>query len=100
MGIEPITSRFYSHTLRLRATTGLNVLVIYLIMICLQGSMENIPAGYEPVSLIEALNGPPPPRTRPPVAPAIASPDTDTASQVNCLTIDFILDINFDLYFC
>lgn len=45
--------------------------------------MENIPAGYEPVSLIEALNGP---RARPaPVvqpAPAIASPDTDTASQV------------------
>ncbi|CAH2240384.1 jg2993, partial [Pararge aegeria aegeria] len=46
------------------------------------GSMENIPAGYEPVSLIEALNGPPPARVRPPpAAPAIASPDTDTASQ-------------------
>ncbi|XP_069365522.1 E3 ubiquitin-protein ligase MGRN1 isoform X1 [Maniola hyperantus] len=46
------------------------------------GSMENIPAGYEPVSLIEALNGPPPARVRPPPpAPAIASPDTDTASQ-------------------
>ncbi|CAH0718760.1 unnamed protein product, partial [Brenthis ino] len=45
------------------------------------GSMENIPAGYEPVSLIEALNGPPPPRARAPPAPAIASPDTDTASQ-------------------
>ncbi|XP_052737474.1 E3 ubiquitin-protein ligase MGRN1 [Bicyclus anynana] len=46
------------------------------------GSMENIPAGYEPVSLIEALNGPPPARARPPpAAPAIASPDTDTASQ-------------------
>ncbi|CAF4843844.1 unnamed protein product [Pieris macdunnoughi] len=46
------------------------------------GSMENIPAGYEPVSLIEALNGP---RARvaplAPPAPAIASPDTDTASQ-------------------
>ncbi|XP_072943431.1 E3 ubiquitin-protein ligase MGRN1 isoform X2 [Epargyreus clarus] len=48
------------------------------------GSMENIPAGYEPVSLIEALNGPPAARARPPppaAAPAIASPDTDTASQ-------------------
>ncbi|XP_026501508.1 probable E3 ubiquitin-protein ligase MGRN1 [Vanessa tameamea] len=46
------------------------------------GSMENIPAGYEPVSLLEALNGPPPARTRvAPPAPAIASPDTDTASQ-------------------
>ncbi|CAH2086857.1 unnamed protein product [Euphydryas editha] len=45
------------------------------------GSMENIPAGYEPVSLLEALNGPPPARARPPAAPAIASPDTDTASQ-------------------
>ncbi|CAK1552632.1 unnamed protein product [Leptosia nina] len=46
------------------------------------GSMENIPAGYEPVSLIEALNGPrarPPPLAPP--APTIASPDTDTASQ-------------------
>ncbi|XP_013140746.1 PREDICTED: RING finger protein 157 [Papilio polytes] len=48
------------------------------------GSMENIPAGYEPVSLLEALNGPsararPPPAPAP--APAIASPDTDTASQ-------------------
>ncbi|CAH0747862.1 unnamed protein product [Diatraea saccharalis] len=47
------------------------------------GSLENIPAGYEPVSLLEALNGPhaarAPPAPRP--APAIASPDTDTASQ-------------------
>lgn len=48
--------------------------------------MENIPAGYEPVSLLEALNGPsararPPPAPAP--APAIASPDTDTASQVS-----------------
>ncbi|XP_041977677.1 E3 ubiquitin-protein ligase MGRN1 isoform X2 [Aricia agestis] len=42
------------------------------------GSMENIPAGYECVSLIEALNGPAPRR---PPAPAMASPDTDTASQ-------------------
>ncbi|KAJ2952503.1 hypothetical protein O0L34_g6822 [Tuta absoluta] len=47
------------------------------------GSMENIPPGYEPVSLIEALNGPGS-RPHPPAplpAPAIASPDTDTASQ-------------------
>ncbi|KAJ0180280.1 hypothetical protein K1T71_003684 [Dendrolimus kikuchii] len=49
------------------------------------GSMENIPLGYEPVSLIEALNGPhparalAPPQTKP--VPTIASPDTDTASQ-------------------
>ncbi|XP_063620683.1 probable E3 ubiquitin-protein ligase MGRN1 [Cydia splendana] len=45
------------------------------------GSMENIPAGYEPVSLMEALNGPHPPRAPPQLQPAIASPDTDTASQ-------------------
>ncbi|XP_063359953.1 probable E3 ubiquitin-protein ligase MGRN1 [Cydia amplana] len=45
------------------------------------GSMENIPSGYEPVSLIEALNGPHPARAPPALAPAIASPDTDTASQ-------------------
>ncbi|KAL0841748.1 hypothetical protein ABMA28_014014 [Loxostege sticticalis] len=47
------------------------------------GSMENIPAGYEPVSLLEALNGPHPARhvPAPRPAPAIASPDTDTASQ-------------------
>ncbi|XP_032513495.2 E3 ubiquitin-protein ligase MGRN1 [Danaus plexippus] len=45
------------------------------------GSMENIPAGYEPVSLIEALNGPAARPRPPPAAPAIASPDTDTASQ-------------------
>ncbi|GBP66593.1 E3 ubiquitin ligase RNF157 [Eumeta japonica] len=47
------------------------------------GSMENIPPGYEPVSLIEALNGPHPPRPppAPPANPTIASPDTDTASQ-------------------
>ncbi|KAI5635477.1 zinc finger, c3HC4 type (RING finger) domain-containing protein [Phthorimaea operculella] len=47
------------------------------------GSMENIPPGYEPVSLIEALNGPGS-RPHPPAAlpaPTIASPDTDTASQ-------------------
>lgn len=51
--------------------------------------MENIPAGYEPVSLIEALNGPPPARARPPpAAPAIASPDTDTASQVHYPSVD------------
>ncbi|XP_013197638.1 E3 ubiquitin-protein ligase MGRN1 [Amyelois transitella] len=41
------------------------------------GSMENIPAGYEPVSLLEALNGPGSPAPR----PAMASPDTDTAEQ-------------------
>lgn len=54
--------------------------------------MDNIPAGYEPVSLIEALNGPHPARALPPPAalnnaPTIASPDTDTASQVGKLTI-------------
>lgn len=47
------------------------------------GSTENIPAGYEPVSLLEALNGPHPARALLPArpAPTIASPDTDTASQ-------------------
>ncbi|KAF9822423.1 hypothetical protein SFRURICE_017698 [Spodoptera frugiperda] len=47
------------------------------------GSTENIPLGYEPVSLLEALNGPHPARALPAPrpAPAIASPDTDTASQ-------------------
>lgn len=48
-----------------------------------QGSMENIPPGYEAVSLIEALNGPHPRAARP--APAIASPDTDTTEQVNTM---------------
>ncbi|XP_059061789.1 E3 ubiquitin-protein ligase MGRN1 [Achroia grisella] len=45
---------------------------------------DHVPAGYEPVSLLEALNGPHPARPLPPpprLAPAIASPDTDTASQ-------------------
>ncbi|XP_012551644.2 E3 ubiquitin-protein ligase MGRN1 isoform X2 [Bombyx mori] len=46
---------------------------------------ESLPPGYEPVSLIEALNGPHPARSAAPTltrtAPAIASPDTDTASQ-------------------
>ncbi|XP_061711686.1 uncharacterized protein LOC133520982 [Cydia pomonella] len=54
------------------------------------GSMENIPAGYEPVSLIEALNGPHPARAPPALAPAIASPDTDTASQVLVHSTDHI----------
>ncbi|CAG4907180.1 unnamed protein product [Colias eurytheme] len=66
------------------------------------GSMENIPAGYEPVSLIEALNGPrprvnpvpaPAPAPTPlapmaplaPLAPAIASPDTDTSQAAEVL---------------
>ncbi|XP_063822129.1 E3 ubiquitin ligase Rnf157 [Ostrinia nubilalis] len=56
------------------------------------GSMENIPAGYEPVSLLEALNGPHPARALPAPrpAPAIASPDTDTASQVHGVTSAFV----------
>lgn len=48
----------------------------------LQGSCENVPAGYEAVSLIEALNGPYTPRTAI-IAPE--SPDTldiDTASAI------------------
>ncbi|VVC96621.1 unnamed protein product [Leptidea sinapis] len=47
------------------------------------GSMENIPAGYEPVSLIEALNGPrrSSPATLAPLAPVLSSPNTDTLSQ-------------------
>ncbi|KAG6448689.1 hypothetical protein O3G_MSEX005649 [Manduca sexta] len=46
--------------------------------------VDGVPPGYEPVSLIEALNGPHGPRALAPPArpaPTIASPDTDTASQ-------------------
>lgn len=46
--------------------------------------MENIPPGYEPVSLLEALNGPHAARTNTTTnntAATIASPDTDTQEQ-------------------
>lgn len=48
-----------------------------------QGSCENIPPGYEAVSLIEALNGPCLPR-QPPVAAVldmVETPETETAVQ-------------------
>ncbi|XP_043283116.1 E3 ubiquitin ligase RNF157 [Venturia canescens] len=50
-----------------------------------EGSSENIPAGYEAVSLIEALNGPCTPRAAvlPPESPD--TPDTDTASAIQAV---------------
>lgn len=47
-----------------------------------QGSCENIPAGYEAVSLIEALNGPYIPRTTVLAPETPDTPDTDTASAI------------------
>lgn len=49
----------------------------------LQGSCENIPAGYEAVSLIEALNGPCPNRSVPTVPPldVAETPDQEVAFQ-------------------
>ncbi|XP_012154045.1 mahogunin ring finger 1 isoform X2 [Megachile rotundata] len=47
-----------------------------------EGSCENIPAGYEAVSLIEALNGPYIPRTAALAPESPDTPDTDTASAI------------------
>lgn len=47
-----------------------------------QGSCENIPSGYEAVSLIEALNGPYTPRTAIIAPESPDTPDTDTASAI------------------
>lgn len=49
----------------------------------LQGSCENIPAGYEAVSLIEALNGPCPTRSVPAAPPldVAETPDQEVAVQ-------------------
>ncbi|XP_070151977.1 E3 ubiquitin ligase Rnf157 isoform X1 [Polyergus mexicanus] len=47
-----------------------------------EGSCENIPSGYEAVSLIEALNGPYIPRTAIIVPESPDTPDTDTASAI------------------
>ncbi|XP_033299103.1 probable E3 ubiquitin-protein ligase MGRN1 isoform X1 [Bombus bifarius] len=47
-----------------------------------EGSCENIPAGYEAVSLIEALNGPYIPRTAVLAPESPDTPDTDTASAI------------------
>nr|XP_050853636.1 E3 ubiquitin ligase Rnf157 isoform X1 [Vespula vulgaris]XP_050853637.1 E3 ubiquitin ligase Rnf157 isoform X1 [Vespula vulgaris] len=47
-----------------------------------EGSCENIPAGYEAVSLIEALNGPYTPRTAVLAPESPDTPDTDTASAI------------------
>ncbi|PNF24909.1 RING finger protein 157 [Cryptotermes secundus] len=48
-----------------------------------QGSCENIPAGYESVSLIEALNGPCPTRSVPAAPPldVAETPDQEVAAQ-------------------
>lgn len=47
-----------------------------------EGSCENIPSGYEAVSLIEALNGPYIPRTAVVAPETPDTPDTDTASAI------------------
>lgn len=47
-----------------------------------EGSCENIPSGYEAVSLIEALNGPYSPRTAVVAPESPDTPDTDTASAI------------------
>ncbi|KOX75946.1 hypothetical protein WN51_12376 [Melipona quadrifasciata] len=47
-----------------------------------EGSCENIPVGYEAVSLIEALNGPYIPRTAVLAPESPDTPDTDTASAI------------------
>lgn len=47
-----------------------------------EGSCENIPSGYEAVSLIEALNGPYIPRTAIIAPESPDTPDTDTASAI------------------
>lgn len=49
---------------------------------CIQGGCENIPSGYEAVSLIEALNGPYTPRTAIIAPESPDTPDTDTASAI------------------
>ncbi|KAH0953474.1 hypothetical protein HN011_008653 [Eciton burchellii] len=47
-----------------------------------EGSCENIPSGYEAVSLIEALNGPYTPRTAIIAPESPDTPDMDTASAI------------------
>lgn len=47
-----------------------------------EGSCENIPSGYEAVSLMEALNGPYIPRTAIIAPESPDTPDTDTASAI------------------
>ncbi|EFN81444.1 E3 ubiquitin ligase RNF157 [Harpegnathos saltator] len=47
-----------------------------------EGGCENIPSGYEAVSLIEALNGPYTPRTAIIAPESPDTPDTDTASAI------------------
>lgn len=62
----------------------------FIFCIILQGSCENIPAGYEPVSLIEALNGPYIIRGVVPTIMALESPDAldgDTASATKAAEI-------------
>ncbi|KAG8036017.1 hypothetical protein G9C98_004596 [Cotesia typhae] len=52
-----------------------------------EGSCENIPSGYEAVSLIEALNGPYTPRVVIPAPESPDTPDNDTASAIQAAEI-------------
>lgn len=56
-------------------------------MIIFKGTCDNVPSGYEAVSLIEALNGPYTPRAAilPPESPD--TPDTDTASAIQAVEV-------------
>lgn len=59
--------------------------IIYLYYLFDQGTCENIPTGYEAVSLIEALNGPYVPRglVIPPESPD--TPDTNHPTPANAI---------------
>ncbi|XP_033231298.1 E3 ubiquitin ligase Rnf157 [Belonocnema kinseyi] len=52
-----------------------------------EGSCENIPSGYEAVSLIEALNGPYTPRATVLPSESPDTPDTDTASAIQAAEV-------------
>ncbi|XP_012265727.1 E3 ubiquitin ligase RNF157 isoform X3 [Athalia rosae] len=52
-----------------------------------EGSCENIPSGYEAVSLIEALNGPYTPRATVLPMESLDTPDADTASAIQAAEI-------------
>lgn len=56
--------------------------MIYLIFKYIKGNCDNIPPGYEAVSLIEALNGPCIPRQPPAAIPdLVETPDSEPAMQ-------------------
>lgn len=56
-------------------------------VLSLQGSCENIPAGYEAVSLIEALNGPYTPRMASIPVEALDTPDATTANAIQAAEV-------------